>query len=199
MNLHDEILRINILMTEQIIPNDLKRRIDAQRIEKLINHYKLSSFQPDNLIVTSVVRTCAKVSQELIPPGYDEEEYNRLSDSLRKALNNLYGQELTEYFQKRKEEYKNREPSDVMYVFKKDYNGIGFSEGIPYFYDLLNKYGDWLDIDWGEVKNKLDKINDYPVETFSEWKNSYPLRISSVGDDGNKWGYDFFIIKSKKK
>ena len=199
MNLHDEILRINLLMTEQIIPNDLKRRIDVQRIEKLINHYKLSYFQPDNLIVTSVVKTCAKVAQELIPPGYEEEEYNRISDSLRKVLNNLYGQELTEYFEKRKEEYENREPSDVMYVFKKDYKGSGFSEGFPYFYDLLNKYGDWLDIDWGEVKNKLDKINDYPVETFSEWKNSYPLRISSAGDDGNTWGYDFFIIKSKKK
>ena len=186
-------------MTEQIIPNDLKRRIDAQRIEKLINHYKLSSFQPDNLIVTSVVRTCAKVSQELIPPSYDEEEYNRLSDSLRKVLNNLYGQELTEYFKKRKEEYKNREPSDVKYIFKKDRKGSGFSAGFSYFYDLLNTYGSWLDIDWGEVKNKLDKINDYPVETFSEWKNSYPLRISSAGDDGNTWGYDFFIIKSKKK
>ena len=39
-------------------------------------------------------------------------------------------------------------------------------------------------------------ITDYPENTFTGRYNSRPLRISSVGDKGNGWGYNFSIIKS---
>jgi hypothetical protein len=45
----------------------------------------------------------------------------------------------------------------------------------------------------------LDKINDYPETTFANTMNSRPLRISSIGDEGNYWGYNFSIIKQIPK
>jgi hypothetical protein len=200
MNLQENIYRIKEVMglQESTIPNELKRRIDLTEIKKLINQHKLSSFNPDKRIVSSVVATCNKVADELIR-FTDDEEYVRIFDLFKKYLYDLYGQELTEYFKKRKEEYENREPSDVRYIFNKDNQGRGFSAEFSYFNDLLNKYGNWIDVDWDEIKNKLDKIDYYPEDTFSGWRNSRPLRISSIGDKGNKWGYNFFIIKSKQK
>jgi hypothetical protein len=64
---------------------------------------------------------------------------------------------------------------------------------------MITKYGDWVDVDWDEVKKKLDNINEYPEDTFSRTMNSRPLRISSIGDEGNTWGYNFSIIKSMPK
>lgn len=199
MNLQENINRIKEVMglEESTIPNEVKRRIDVTRIEKLINQYKLSSFKPDKRIVSSVVATCRGVADELMR-FINDEDYVRVYDVLKNFIYNLYGQELTEYFEKRKEEYENRESSDVMYIFKKDYNGSGFSRGFSYFNDLLNSFGNWIEVDWDEIKNKLDKINDYPEDTFTGWHNSRPIRISSAGDEGNRWGYNFFIIKSKK-
>jgi hypothetical protein len=200
MNLQENIYRIKEVMglQESTIPNELKRRIDLTEIKKLINQHKLSSFNPDKRIVSSVVATCNKVADELIR-FTDDEEYVRIFDLFKKYLYDLYGQELTEYFKKRKEEYENREPSDVRYIFNKDNQGRGFSAEFSYFNDLLNKYGNWIDVDWDEIKNKLDKIDYYPEDTFSGWRNSRPLRISSIGDKGNNWGYNFFIVKSKQK
>jgi hypothetical protein len=200
MNLHENIKRIKEVMglQESTIPNELKRRIDLTRVERLINQHKLSSFKPDKRIVSSVVATCKKVADELMR-FISDEDYVKVYDVLKNFIYNSYRQELTEFFEKRKEEYENREPSDVKYIFDKDNQGRGFSAEFSYFNDLLNKYGDWIDVDWDEIKNKLDKINDYPEDTFTGWHNSRPLRISSAGDEGNKWGYNFFIIKSKQK
>jgi hypothetical protein len=200
MNLQENINRIKEVMglEESTIPNELKRRIDLTRIEKLINKYKLSGFFPDKIINSSVAYVCRMVAGELLSFIKDDEEFERQHTILKNFLYNSYRQELTEYFEKRKEEYENREPSDVRYIFMKDLNGIGFSQGFSYFNDLLNKFGNWIEVDWDEIKNKLDKINDYPEDTFTGWHDSRPLRISSAGDEGNTWGYNFFIIKSKK-
>jgi hypothetical protein len=200
MNLQENIQRIKEVMglQESTIPNELRRRIDVTKIEKLINKYKLSSFFPDKIINSSVAYVCRMVAGELLSFIKDEEEFERQHTILKNFLYNSYGQELTEYFEKRKEEYENREPSDVKYIFIKDNQGSGFSKEFSYFNDLLNKYGDWIDVDWDEIKNKLDKIDYYPEDTFLGWHNSRPLRISSIGDKGNDWGYNFFVIKSKK-
>ena len=200
MNLHENIYRIKEVMglQESTIPNELKRRIDLTEIKKLINQHKLSSFNPDKRIVSSVVATCKKVADELMR-FISDEDYVKVYDVLKNFIYNSYRQELTEFFEKRKEEYENREPSDVKYIFIKDNQGSGFSREFSYFNDLLNKYGDWIDVDWDEIKNKLDKRDYYPEDTFLGWHNSRPLRISSIGDKGNDWGYNFFIIKSKQK
>jgi hypothetical protein len=64
---------------------------------------------------------------------------------------------------------------------------------------MITKYGNWVDVDWDEIKNKLDNINYYPEPTYANTMNSRPLRISSIGDKGNGWGYNFSIIKQIPK
>jgi hypothetical protein len=189
-----------ILKEETELPISVKRRIDVDKINKLINQYKLTSFNTDWSVDECVMATVAKVSGNLIPVfEYDDDEHDNLYNSLRKFLYDRYVEELKLYFEKRKEDYKNRKPSNVFYIFKKHKDGRGFSEGFLYFDDLVNRFGTWVDVDWIEVKNELDKINYYPEDTFEGRMNSRPLRISTAGDKGNDWGYDFFIIKSIKK
>ena len=189
-----------ILKEETELPISVKRRIDVDKINKLINQYKLTSFNTDWSVDECVMATVAKVSGNLIPVfEYDDDEHDNLYNSLRKFLYDRYVEELKLYFEKRKEDYKNRKPSNVFYIFKKHKDGRGFSEGFQYFDDLVNRFGTWVDVDWIEVKNELDKISYYPVGPFEGRLNSLPLRISSAGDKGNDWGYDFFIIKSIKK
>jgi hypothetical protein len=84
------------------------------------------------------------------------------------------------------------------YVFKKDIDGSGFSATFEDMDSLIEKYGDWIEVDWGEIKEKLNKIDDFPRDTFTGWHRSYPMIISEAGTEGNKWGYNFFIIKMKK-
>ena len=110
--------------------------------------------------------------------------------------------ELKEYFEKRQKEvddYTN--PLDITYIFVKHDKSYysdwrGFADGFDSLSDLITKYGSWVDVDWNEIKQKLDNINDYPERTFGGRMNSRPLRISSAGDEGNDWGYNFSIIKS---
>jgi len=89
----------------------------------------------------------------------------------------------------------------MKYIFVKhdkpyyDRGWKGFAEGFNSFNDLITRYGDWVDVDWDEVKRKLDTINDYPEDKFTGSMNSRPLRISNIGDEGNEWGYHFSIIK----
>ena len=75
----------------------------------------------------------------------------------------------------------------------------GFADGFDSFDEMITKYGDWVDVDWDEVKKKLDNINYYPESTFTNTMNSRPLKISSAGDEGNTWGYNFSIIKQIPK
>ena len=203
MNLQENIYRIKEVMgviSEQTLPAEIRRRIAVGDIEKIIDKRKKFSFTPDKSIENSVIKTLIRVSDDLLEVfPYDGNEYEKYSESIRKALYDIYGPELREYFEKRKERYENMGPSDVRYIFKKDYKGQGFSEGFPSFDDLLNKYGSWVDVDWEEVENKLKEMNDYHDESFSKWKYTRPLLISKAGDKGNRWGYNFYIIKSKEK
>jgi hypothetical protein len=61
---------------------------------------------------------------------------------------------------------------------------------------MITKYGSWVNVDWDEVKKKLDDINEYPPSIYQDRQYSRPLAISKIGDDGNKWGYNFSVIKS---
>ena len=88
--------------------------------------------------------------------------------------------------------------SQFRYIFKKDMNGAGFSQSFDTMNMLIERYGDWIEVDWEEIKQKVDKINDFPKDTFVGWMNSYPLLIKRAGETGNTWGYNFYIIKSKK-
>ena len=109
-----------ILKEETELPISVKRRIDVDKINKLINQYKLTSFNTDWSVDECVMATVAKVSGNLIPVfEYDDDEHDKLYNSLRKFLYDRYVEELKLYFEKRKEDYKNRKPSNVFYIFKK--------------------------------------------------------------------------------
>lgn len=91
------------------------------------------------------------------------------------------------------------EQEEYKYIFKKDLNGAGFSQSYDTMDELIKERKSWLKIDWKDVKKKAEAINTFPNDKFTQWMHSEPLQISKVGDEGNKWGYNFFIIKGKKK
>jgi hypothetical protein len=97
---------------------------------------------------------------------------------------------------------KNKEEKvdEYKYAFKKsDDTGAGFTEGgFRTMDDLIKRFGDWIEVDWEKIKSDLDKINEFPDNTFMGWHRSRPFLIKKAGEKGNQWGYSFYIIKSKK-
>ena len=83
------------------------------------------------------------------------------------------------------------------YSFKKDLNGAGFSETFGSMDSLIDKYGDWINIDWAIVKEKVESIKIYPHNTYSKGIQSDPIPLIVAGEKGNNWGYNFFVIKTK--
>lgn len=90
-----------------------------------------------------------------------------------------------------KDEYK--------YTFKKDLKGAGFSSSFNSMEELIDRYGSWIDVNWDNIKKEVNKITDYPNDTFSGWMESNPMILKRAGEEGNTWGYNFYLIKSKKK
>jgi hypothetical protein len=71
------------------------------------------------------------------------------------------------------------------YVFKKDIDGRGFSESFDSFEGLVKKYGTWVDVDWTKVQQDINKIK------------SGSLLLKKAGEEGNNFGYNFYVIKVK--
>jgi hypothetical protein len=87
---------------------------------------------------------------------------------------------------------------EYKYIFKKDMNGAGFSEGFETMDLLIKRFRNWIDVDWDDIKTKVESINTFPEDTFYGWHRSRSLLIKKAGEEGNKFGYNFYIIKSKK-
>jgi hypothetical protein len=86
------------------------------------------------------------------------------------------------------------------YVFIKDLNGQGFSQTFKTMDELIEEYGDWVNVDWSEVKTKLDQITDVDIirwndPTFTGWYKSRRIMIKSAQDPDNRWGYHFYVQK----
>ena len=78
--------------------------------------------------------------------------------------------------------------------------GQGFSETFNTFDDMLKKRKTFVEgVDWKDVKKKLDKITDYPENEYDGTHASDKIVISKVGDEGNDWGYDFYVYKLKEE
>jgi hypothetical protein len=184
----------------------LRRMINFNNMNDFVKKLRIINFKKDQPIKNSVIETVRAVALELMGNKLDElsdEEYWEEYDKLKKFINDLFEKELTEYFEKRKKEYdEETNPLNLRYVFVKhdkpyyDIGWRGFTEGFNSFDDMITKYGNWVDVDWDEIKKKLDTINDFPDNQFNGWYYSRPLRIKSIGDEGNKWGYNFSVIKS---
>jgi hypothetical protein len=187
----------------------LRRRLNFGKIDDILKKIRIYAFRKDEPIENSIIATIQKALYDIMPEGFEDndEEYFKVWDEIKDYLKDNYTDELREYFEKRKkdaeEEKENSKGEKYIFVkHDKPYyvsGWSGFAEGFNSFDEMITKYGNWVNVDWDEIKNKLDKINDYPEPTFSNTMNSRPLRISSIGDKGNGWGYNFSIIKQIPK
>lgn len=208
MNLQENINRIQEVMgiINEDLSTSIRRRIKFGDIDKLINMVKVKSFKKNEPVEISVRNAILSLLYSLMPDGFDDdgEKHFKVWDEIKSYLNNKYGEELKQYFEKRQKDA-DQEKGDIKYVFVKhdksyyDRGWRGFAKTFDSFSDLLTEYGDWVDVDWDEIKNKLDKINDYPENKFDGTIDSRPLRISNIGDEGNDWGYNFSIVKKIQK
>jgi hypothetical protein len=184
---------------------DVRRRLKLDDLENFINKAKFIVFDPEKTPETLAWNVCDFVSTSMIPGNVtlsmDQKDYAKVQDDLTKILHKEFSKELEDYFSSVLEEY----ADDAVYVFVKHdapYYGDwkGFSKAFRSFENMVTTYHDWLDgIDWVEIKKKMDDINYYPDYGFDGFKKSRPLKISSIGDKGNNWGYNFSIVKKVPK
>jgi hypothetical protein len=186
----------------------LRRRLNFGNIDSILKKIRIAAFRKDEPTENSIIATIQRALYDIMPEGFeeDDEEYFKVWDEIKDYLKDNYTDELREYFEKRKKDAEeDTNPLGIKYIFVKHDKPYyvrgwsGFADGFKSFDEMITKYGNYVDVDWDEIKNKLDKINDYPEPTFSNTMNSRPLRISSIGDDGNTWGYNFSIIKQIPK
>ena len=199
---------IRRIIREELTPS-VRRRLKFGDIEKLLNQYKIGAFKKNQPIEDSVSTVITQVMYKVMPDNFEDDstKYYKVWDEIKDYIKNNYTEELTQYFEKRQRDAEEEEISSTgeTYIFVKhdkpygNRDWRGFTEGFKSFDEMITKYGDWVDVDWDEVKKKLDGINEYPEDTFSGTMDSRPLRIKSIGDEGNTWGYNFSIIKSMPK
>jgi hypothetical protein len=198
---------IRKILKEELTPS-IKRRIDFSNIDSIIKKHRLGAFQNEEPteLGMAVARTINKTMYDIMPDGFEDDDtkYYQVWDEIKEFLNNTYSEELIQYFEKRQRDSEDEEKNEpgVMYSFVKHdkpyyaNNWAGFSESFKSFNDMITKYGSWVNVDWDEVKKKLDDINEYPPSIYQDRQYSRPLAISKIGDEGNKWGYNFSVIKS---
>ena len=198
---------IRKILREELTPS-IRRRLSFSNIDSILKKNRISAFKKDEPTENSIIATIQRALYDIMPKGFeeDDEEYFKVWDEIKDYLKDNYTDELREYFEKRKKDIEeDTNPLGIKYIFVKHDKPYyvsgwrGFADGFDSFDEMLTKYGDYVDVDWDEIKNKLDKINDYPEPTFSNTMNSRPLRISSISDEGNNWGYNFSIIKQIPK
>ena len=188
----------------------IRRRIDFSKIDSIIKKHRTGSFQKEEPteLSTAITRTIHKAMYDIMPREFEDygDEYHKVWDEIKQYLKDKYGEELRQYFEKRRRDAdEDKNPLGIKYIFvkhDKPYSNSGwrgFADGFDSFDEMITKYGDWVDVDWDEVKKKLDNINYYPEPTFMDTMNSRPLKISSAGDEGNTYGYNFSIIKQIPK
>jgi len=192
------------------LTNPIRRRIDFSKIDSIIKKHRIGSFQKEEPteLGTATTRTIHKAMYDIMPREFEDygDEYHKVWDEIKQYLKDKYGEELRQYFEKRRRDAdEDKNPLGIKYIFvkhDKPYSNSGwrgFADGFDSFDEMITKYGDWVDVDWDEVKKKLDNINYYPEPTFMNTMNSRPLKISSAGDEGNAYGYNFSIIKQIPK
>jgi ParB-like chromosome segregation protein Spo0J len=192
------------------LTNPIRRRIDFSKIDSIIKKHRTGSFQKEEPteLGTAITRTIHKAMYDIMPREFEDygDEYHKVWDEIKQYLKDKYGEELRQYFEKRQRDAdEDKNPLGIKYIFVKHdkpyYNSgwRGFADGFDSFDEMITKYGNYVDVDWDEIKQKLNDINYYPEPTFVGTMNSRPLKISSVGDEGNTWGYNFSIIKQAPK
>jgi len=85
------------------------------------------------------------------------------------------------------------------YKFNKDCDGRGFTQTFVSMEKLIERFGTWIKVDWDAIIANVDAIDSFPKDTFCGSHDSERLLIAKRTDEGNDWGYDFFIIKNRRK
>lgn len=89
---------------------------------------------------------------------------------------------------------------EYKYIFKKDYQGAGFSNSHNSLDGFIKYANGWIDdVNWGDIKEKLNKITEYKDNQFTGWHWASPIILKRAGENGNKWGYNFYLIKARRK
>ena len=207
MDLRESILKV---LREELKPTpSIRRRVNFAEIDKAVKSTMVSNFKKNENIEKSIDTTLDRVMIDAMPEGFEDDEiqFHKIWHEIKTFIRQKYTDDLRKYFEKRQNDVdgENNEMG-YHYIFVKHdtpylqgINWQGFKEGFNSFDDMITKYGNWIDVDWDEVKQKLDNIKDFPENTFTGRYNSAPLRISKEGDEGNTWGYNFSVVKSIPK
>lgn len=94
---------------------------------------------------------------------------------------------------------KKKKIEEYKYAFKKDFKGRGFTMGFDSMDLLIKEYGDWIDVDWDLITKEVEAVKEFPNNDFSGSHTSNDILIKKRGEEGNTWGYNFFIIKLMRK
>jgi len=183
---------------ESTVPPSLRRRVNFGDDDSVFNQLKkqaLSSYRyskESNNLAGLTSRAChytAYVFIDEVPELYEmpDDEKQKLVDELAEFFRERYGKQLKEFIDNFFE-LDNNILGDSYIFWKHAYRhgGNGFSDKFESWNDLLRNFASWFpDLDWKEVKKKLDGMV------------GQPLLIKKPGDKNNNMGYYFSLIKRK--
>ena len=105
MNLQESIKRI--LKEEVEISQFLRRRIDFDNLDNIVDEAKVNNFREDLRITYSIKNTILSVLYKIMPEEdsitYDNEVYYEVWDELKLYITDRYYDELYKYFERRKQ------------------------------------------------------------------------------------------------
>jgi hypothetical protein len=206
MNLRENINRIKSVMgviaeSDSSDINAIKRRIKNVDIDKIVdiklkrvfnhNDYDFDDFE--SFLYKTSLMVAGLIFENVDSDDYDYYIYSEMWEDCAKKIRNKYRDKIKDYFVKRLQRYKDSENSNISYSFIKhsepsynDLKSAGFGESFTDFDYLVDKFGDWVKVDWDKVKNELDKSDNKLI------------RLANPGDEGNTMGYYFSVKKVTK-
>ena len=181
--------------------NAIKRRIKNVDIDKIVdiklkrvfnhNDYDFDDFE--SFLYKTSLMVAGLIFENVDSDDYDYYIYSEMWEDCAKKIRNKYRDKIKDYFVKRLQRYKDSENSNISYSFIKhsepsynDLKSAGFGESFTDFDYLVDKFGDWVKVDWDKVKNELDKSDNKLI------------RLANPGDEGNTMGYYFSVKKVTK-
>ena len=178
---------------ETKIPTSLKRRLNFgdgdvfnQLKKQALSSYRYSK---DNLagLPSRACYYTAYVFIDEVPELYEmpDDEKQKLVDELAEFFRERYGKQLKEFIDNFFELDNNVQGNSYTFWKHADrHGGNGFSDTFESWNELLRNFASWFpDLDWKEVKKKLDGME------------GKPLLIKKPGDKNNNMGYYFSLIK----
>lgn len=183
---------------ETKIPTSIRRRFNFGDDDNIFNQLKKQAlgsykYSKDNLggLVNRACDYTAYIVLDEVPELHEipDDERQKLVDELSGLFRKRYGKELKEFIDNFFE--LNNNILGDSYIFWKHadrHGGNGFSDTFESWNELLRNFASWFpDLDWKEVKKKLDGME------------GRALLIKKPGDKNNNMGYYFSLIKQKLK